>query len=466
MLARKGKTMPTRYVLTILALLALAAPPSPAQAGGVVTVCDEAHLLAALAGGGTLTFACSGTITLSAEIVIAADTTIDGSGQEVTISGNNAVRVFTVNEGVTLALDRLTVANGLGNSSGGGIDNDQGAAIISNCTFSNNNAGTYGCGGAIANSGTLTVTNSNFSGNSGGYLGGGGVICNSQGAVTVSNSTFSGNSAGLGGSGGAIQNSGTLIVTKSTFSNNSAPAESSNLSGGGVGGGIANEGGTVNVSNSTFSSNYGSYGGAGIHNFINGTLTVSNSTFSGNRGSPSASGGGGIMSAGIILIVTNSTFFDNEAVTGGGISTRYGTATVSNSTFAGNSAYFEGGGIFNRGALTLKNTIVANSPTGNNCDGTATDGGGNLSYPDTTCPGINADPKLGPLQNNLGPTLTMALGSGSAAIDVGIDAICAAAPVNGLDQRGIARPWGAHCDIGAVEQVPIKKLWLPILLSR
>ena len=59
-----------------------------------------------------MTFSCSGTITLTAEIAIAADTTIDGSGQNVTISGNHAVRVFTVNSGVTLNLNRLTVADG------------------------------------------------------------------------------------------------------------------------------------------------------------------------------------------------------------------------------------------------------------------------------------------------------------------------------------------------------------------
>ena len=104
--------------------------------------------------------------------------------------------------------------------------------------------------------------------------------------------------------------------------------------------------------------------------------------------------------------------------------------------------------------MTLKNTIVANSPTGGNCSGTITDGGGNLSYPDTTCPGINSDPKLGPLQDNGGPTQTMALLPGSAAIDAANDAICAAPPVNNLDQRGIARPQGPHCDIGAYEATP------------
>jgi cell division septation protein DedD len=383
--------MRTLHILGILVLLALALPAAPAHAGGIVSVCDEAHLLAALAGGGTVTFACSGTITLTNTITIAADTTIDGSGQAVAISGNNAVRVFRVNEGVTLALDRLTVANGLGNN-GGGIYNDQGAVIISNCIFSNNNADYFGCGGAIANSGALTVTNSNFSGNSGGFSGCGGGIYNAQGTATVSDSAFSGNGAGLGGSGGAINNQGTLIVSNSTFSNNKAQGNGNDL---GEGGGIAASGGTTTVSNSTFLGNWASYGG-GI----------------------------------------------------------YGRATVINSTLSGNRAEWQGGGIFSLyGGITLKNTIVAGSPSGRNCDGDIADGVGNLSYPDTTCPGINADPVLGPLQDNGGPTWTMELGEGSAAIDAADDAICAAPPVNNLDQRGFSRPWGAHCDIGAVEQV-------------
>ncbi len=116
--------MRPKYLVTILVLLALAVPASPAHAGGIVSVCDEAHLLAALAGGGTVTFSCSGTIILTAEITIAADTTIDGSGQTVTISGNHAVRVFTVNSGVTLNLNKLTVANGnAASGDGGGIYN-------------------------------------------------------------------------------------------------------------------------------------------------------------------------------------------------------------------------------------------------------------------------------------------------------------------------------------------------------
>jgi predicted outer membrane repeat protein len=166
--------------------------------------------------------------------------------------------------------------------------------------------------------------------------------------------------------------------------------------------------------------------------------------------------GGGIFNYGGALTVNNSTFSDNTATEGGGISSEsHLTLTVTNCTFSGDQAT-EGGGIFTRDPDTvamLRNTIIANSPTGGNCSGTITDGGGNLSFPDTTCPVINADPLLGPLQNNGGPTWTMELGEGSAAIDAADDAICAAPPVNNLDQRGFIRPWGAHCDIGAVEQI-------------
>ena len=135
--------------------------------------------------------------------------------------------------------------------------------------------------------------------------------------------------------------------------------------------------------------------------------------------------GGGIYNSGT-MTVSNSTFSSNSADRGGGIRNR-NTLTVSNSTFSGNSGAVSGGGINNfDGLVTLKNTIVANSPDGGNCAGIITDGGGNLSFPDAHCPGINNDPVLEILQNNGGPTETMALGPGSAAIDAANDAICAA----------------------------------------
>ncbi len=77
---------------------------------------------------------------------------------------------------------------------------------------------------------------------------------------------------------------------------------------------------------------------------------------------------------------------------------------------------------------------------------------------------------LGPLQDNGGSTPTLALLPGSVAVDAGDDAVCAAlvgAPgygAGGKDQRGLARPLGEHCDVGAVEQLPVR-LYIPLTLQ-
>jgi hypothetical protein len=91
--------------------------------------------------------------------------------------------------------------------------------------------------------------------------------------------------------------------------------------------------------------------------------------------------------------------------------------------------------------------IANNSPS--NCDGAVTDRGHNLEFPASGCPGKVANPRLGPLQDNGGPAPTIALGSGSAALD--------AIPVNvsgctNTDERGVRRPQGRACDIGAYER--------------
>ncbi|MGH7129390.1 MAG: CSLREA domain-containing protein, partial [Planctomycetaceae bacterium] len=119
--------------------------------------------------------------------------------------------------------------------------------------------GAFSGGGILNDGGTLTVTNSTFSGNSAGYGGG---IRNDNGTLIVTNSTFSGN---YGSSGGIHNNAGTLTVTDSTFSGNT---------GYGYGGGIVSAGPTT-VTNTTFSANNASYGG-GIANDYGGTLTVTN----------------------------------------------------------------------------------------------------------------------------------------------------------------------------------------------
>src|SRR5262249_44756920 len=104
--------------------------------------------------------------------------------------------------------------------------------------------------------------------------------------------------------------------------------------------------------------------------------------------------------------------------------------------------------------MALQNTIVAASSRGANCASTSssaiTDAGHDLSFPDASCPGINGDPKLLSFGNYGGPTKTLGLASGSAAIDQ-VPAKGAHCPA--IDQRGVKRPQGSACDIGAFEFV-------------
>ncbi len=180
--------------------------------------------------------------------------------------------------------------------------------------------------------------------------------------------------------------------------------------------------------------------GAGVYN--EGSLTVTNSTFTANAG-------GGIVNKGM-LMVGNSTFSGNP---GGGIyNYNSGTLTANNSTFSGNA----GSGIDNEGGpLHLKNSILANtSGAGWDCYSTVapTTDLHNLIENNYGCgtPVSTADPVLGSLANNGGYTQTMAIGPGSPAINAGDNATC-----EGTDQRGIPRPQGTTCDLGAFEyQIP------------
>jgi hypothetical protein len=180
-------------------------------------------------------------------------------------------------------------------------------------------------------------------------------------------------------------------------------------------------------------------------------LYVTNSTFVDNLAVPhrGASEGGAIYNSATVE-VTNSTFSANTATTGAGIS-NHGTVVLINSTLAENEADWAGG---IDGGGTLKNTIVANNSGYVNCSAGIQDGGGNLRWPesDPSCVGVFGDPKLGPLQDNGGPTHTMALAPDSAAINAAVDANCPA-----TDQRGISRPQGKQCDIGSFELEPPTK---------
>jgi hypothetical protein len=197
---------------------------------------------------------------------------------------------------------------------------------------------------------------------------------------------------------------------------------------------------------------HGSAGGGGGLFSIASTVSISNSTFANNS---SPGGGGGLFNVGGTVRISNSTFANNSAnnVGGGLLTETGGTVRISNSTFANNSAV-AGGGLSEIGSnLFVGGSIVANN-SGGNCLGPVIDQGYNLeSGTDCGFTGTgdlqNTDPKLDPngLQNNGGPTQTLALEPDSAAVDhIPTGSSCPA-----TDQRGVSRPQGSACDIGAFE---------------
>ena len=487
-------SLPAVFAVLLLALALLRS--TPALAAGVVgsgtpESCTEAALDVALAGGGIVTFKCGAepvTITITSTKTITADTTVDGEGL-ITLSGGHSVGVFLANGGVTFTVQNLTIANGSANH-GGGIYNE-GVATLTNCTISGNTAFYavggiyYGDGGGIYNGGTLTLTNCTITGNSAQYEGGG---ISNFGPATLTNCTISGNSTERGS---GIYNRGTLNLTNCTLSNNS---------GRGDGGGIYNEG-TAPLTNCTLSSNSAAGSGGGIYNG-GGTATLTNCTLSGNSvgghgggiaieygpatltnctisGNSAAGYGGGINNF-VPATLTNCTITGNSAFYAGGGIAIEGASTLTNCTLSGNSAA-EGGGIKNDGSAGLRNTLIANSPSGGDCVttpvGAIIDNSHNLIGDAANACGltngvngnlVGVDPRLGPLANNGGPTQTQALCTHAAVPDVSctghspaIDAVplaaCVDAEENPLtsDQRGVVRPQGATCDIGAFELVAV-----------
>ena len=225
-----------------------------------------------------------------------------------------------------------------------------------------------------------------------------------------------------------------------------------------------NSGVTATLTALTIQHGNGGTGGSGILN-NGGTLTVTNSTLTANSAtSGNGNSGGGINNNGGTLTVTNSTLSGNSAIASGGGIFNNGPLTVTNSTFSGNSAT-SGGGIFNySGTARLTNTIVAGNTgsSGLNLNGTFTSGGHNLIGTTSGSTGItngtngdivNPNPLLGALSDNGGPTPTIPLLTGSPAIAHGDPTICnqtGVGKVNGLDGRGVARPT-TLCAIGAFE---------------
>ena len=287
---------------------------------------------------------------------------IDGPGANlVTFNGNNAVQPFLVEQGVIATLSGLTVTGGQSNGSnnGGGIEN-QGTLTITDSRIINNDGVN---GGGIENEGTLTITNSTVAGNSSTLFGGG---IQNNGTATATDSTFASNFAFEGG--GGISNGGAMSVLDCTVANNSSNE----------GGGIDNFGPTLTVVNSTIAYN------------------AAATTFELGEGEGSSRPG---LGGGLAAYPTSSP--------SGGIGL-YNTivALNTNGTTSGAPA----------SDIALGGGTIASSSS-NNLIGTG-GAGGLINGIDANQVGV-ANPGLGTLASDGGPTQTIALYYGSPAINAG-----------------------------------------------
>lgn len=422
--------MKTFHLFLILCLtlgLLTVFPLSPVFASTItVSNCNDSgagslrQAVADAVSGDTINFSVScpaaSPITLVNYIDIDKDLTISGAGRDIVLDGNQATRILLIQWGKTVTLEYMTLKNGLA-SGGGWLSN--GAAIYDN--------GAY-----------LTLSHIIFDGNRATGIGadGGTIFHGDHGSLTVLNSIFNANSAER--YGGAIYAQVNTSVTDSAFTNNTAYRGGAYLT---STGGITSTFERVTMTGNTAIGPGNTTGvGGGIY-LSGGTLNIYNSTFSGNGSASYTSHGGAIRAD-------------------------YATVTIKNSTIVNNLVdenYGGGGLMINNSTLSYSNSILANNTAGD-CrtdEGlTVTQNTNNLVEVSIGCgtPYRNTDPNLGPLADNGGSTWTHALLPGSPAIDEGDDDVCLAA-----DQRGVARPQGAACDIGAYE-LDVYNLFLPLTL--
>jgi len=453
----------------------------------------------------TTTFGPNGLPTITSTIAL------NGHGSTIVRSTAGATPEFRILfiGGGNLMLSEATVSNGLVDGfSGGGILNQDGTLTLNNSAVRDNEAINASGGGiasrAVSTDATTTINDSDILSNtaetSGGglYLVGGSnltatlVVSNSQVSYNHANADaggirstrFSGSTnhliqvnilgsevshntaAAYPGGGGMIINYSEMLLADSLVSDNRVEVGAVSV----VGGGIVNGFSDITILRSTIRDNVvasagGPFqsGGGGVFN-TDGTMLIVNSTIGGNQANLTASGGA--------LLVGNH-FGNSPSI-----------VTIINSTINGNSTDTSAGAVATLDlgtgqpvVINFSNTIVSNNPAPDSTNCVAAPGttisstGYNLEDLDTCnfnqpTDLINTNPLLGLLQDNGGPTWTYALLDGSPAIDAADNAVCAAPPVNGVDQRGVARPYGPSCDIGAFELEYVDfKIFLPIVLK-
>jgi hypothetical protein len=445
----------------------------PSTANGAVTGIGGAVYVGPLANGDAPSATISDSTITGGNLPNGVNSNAVFGGAIATIG--NAFSVSGTPTAGTLTATNDTIRGNSASLDGGGLFNE-GAATVTNTTF-DANSGPLDGGNVLVGSAqatdhpSLVGTNVTITGNTGGGQAGGGVAVLAHATLTMSGGTIGHNTAAAGG-GLYVQEGGTATLTRTTVSGNTA-----NSSAGGNGGGVVNSG-SLTISNSVVSGNSAVTGVAGtgvggaIYSGSNSSspqtvsLTLTGDTLSGNT----AAGASALLtrngsSAGTDnnTTITNSTITGNSATstsTAGAIVAFHPVSIVA-STIDGNTAAAGSGGIYGV-ATTVSGTILSGN-TGGSCGVAApfvqpVDGTYNLADPnDATCGfsaanhDLAANPHLGALGDNGGPTPTQLPGPSSAAINAipaGTPVLC----VSGLtDQRDVSRPQGAKCDIGAVE---------------
>jgi hypothetical protein len=435
--------------------------------------------------------------------VLSQDTAIDGNNL-ITLDGQNQTGIFKSDKYLHIMLQNITLSNGLTTGQGGALDLGFWSELtVRNVIFNNNvalkdSASCDGGGAIFVGGGSVAlIENSQFNGN---RANNGGAINNLRSGLTVVNSTFYNNRAlhtdrinqfGDCGGGGALYIDATrkpedggpdpVVLRGNTFVDNS-----SNNHGGALFVAVqSNE--KVTISDSTFSGNRvlisstmptSGTGGAIWYGRADGRaeghyLSIYRSTFVENHAETQ---GGGLWTSSAASVV-NTTFVGNTAINpaeldrddwqkgnGGAIAVAHQVLVIlDNTTIVANRAGFNGGGIVGEN-IAARNTIIANNRGDwylglqQNCTHALQDWGNNLQYlnwyptPDhvhqSNCGSTVrlADPLVGELSYHGGITRLVPLLPASPAIDAGNPETCP-----GSDQRGVSRPQGAACDIGAFE---------------
>lgn len=348
-------------------------------------------------GGDTITFASSltGKIILlsNGPLELTKNLTINGlkSQGDPIISGNNVTAIFQIDAGINVAMNRLRLTKGNNNSDGG----------------------------AIINNGALTIKDSSIDDNVS-LKQGGGIM--SSGSLSILSSTILTNTAAT--NGGGIMSSGSLSISSSTISGNTAATN---------GGGLYLETGNSSISSSAVISNTTSQNGSGNNGggiYTSTNVKITNGTLSGNNGGAIYSTDSSISTLSYVTVSNTNASGDGTIVLDGS-----STLVMSNTVIIGNTgSYYD---VRCRSAQNI--TSNGFNITENISDCTS-------SWQSTDIFPKQWQTVLSGLGPHGGPTYTHALLPGSPAIDVGS---CYRGDL--LDQRGLKRPVGSACDVGAYE---------------